>query len=71
MPNPEWCRERADACRRKAQATSNVRDRAHWLKLADDWIALGEIPFQTSLPQGREENPLAGLWRGDSRSSAP
>jgi hypothetical protein len=66
MPNPEWCRERAEACRRKAQAISNVRDRAHWLKLADDWIALSKIPFQTSLLQSREEHSLAGLWRGES-----
>ena len=66
MPNPELCRERAEACRRMAQAIPDGRDRAKWLKLADDWMALCEIPFQTCLPQSREENSLAGLWRGGS-----
>jgi hypothetical protein len=66
MPNLELCRERAEACRRKAEAIPGLRDRAQWLKLADDWMALCEIPFQALQPQGREENPLAGLWRGSS-----
>lgn len=66
MPNPERCRERAQACRLKAAAVPDGRDRAKWLKLADDWIALIEIPFQTGVLQSREENPLAGLWRGQS-----
>lgn len=65
MPNPEQCRERAQACRRKAEAMPDVRDRAKWLKLADDWMALSEIPFQT-MPKSREENPHVGLWRGGS-----
>lgn len=67
MPNPERCRERAEACRRKAEVIPDGRDRAKWLKLADDWIALSAIPFQTMIPKNREENPLAGLWRGESR----
>lgn len=66
MPNSAQCRERAEACRRTAEAVTNVRDRAKWLKLADDWIALSEVPFQTGVLQSREENPLAGLWRGQS-----
>jgi hypothetical protein len=66
MPNPERCRERAEACRRKAEAMSDVRGRAEWLKLADGWMALSEMPFQTSFPENKE-NPLAGLWRGKSR----
>lgn len=67
MPSPELCRERAEACRRKAEAIADVRDRAQWLKLADDWMALSEIPFQTTIPKRRQENPLAGLWRGERR----
>lgn len=66
MPNPELCRERAEACRRAAKAISDGRDRAKWLKLADDWMALSEIPFQAHRPQSSEENSLAGLWRGGS-----
>lgn len=66
MPNSAQCRERAEACRRRAEAVTNVRDREKWLKLADDWIALSEVPFQTGVLQSREENPLAGLWRGQS-----
>jgi hypothetical protein len=65
MPNPELCRERAEACRRTADAIPDGRDRAKWLKLADDWMALCEIPFQVRLTQNNEENSLAGLWRGD------
>jgi hypothetical protein len=67
MLDPELCRERAEACRRKAQAISDVRDRAKWQKLADDWMALSEVPFQTRVPQTADENPLAGLWRGGSK----
>jgi hypothetical protein len=66
MPNLELCRQRAEACKRKAEAIPDLRDRARWLKLADDWMVLCEIPFQTLQPQSREENPLAGLWRGSS-----
>jgi hypothetical protein len=44
-----------------------MRDRAKWLKLAADWMALSEVPFQTRSPQGGQENPLAGLWRGANR----
>lgn len=67
MPNSAQCRERAEACRRKAEAVTNVRDRAKWLKLADDWVALSEVPFQTGISQTRDERPLAGLWRGESK----
>jgi len=67
MANRELYRERAEACRRKAEAMPDVRDRAKWLKLAADWTALSEVPFQTRSPQSREENPLAGLWRGAHR----
>lgn len=67
MPNAAQCRERAEACRRQAATVPDVRDRAKWLKLADDWMALSEVPFQTGIPQTRDENPLAGLWRGRSR----
>lgn len=66
MPNTQLCRERAEACRRKAAAMADARDRAKWLKLADDWVALSEIPFQTRLSQSVAEDPLAGLWRGGS-----
>jgi len=64
MPNIELCLERAEACRRTAEVTLDARDRAKWLKLADAWMALSEVPFQARLPQSREENSLAGLWRG-------
>ena len=65
MPNRELCRERAEACRRKAEATPDARDRAKWLKLADDWMTLSEIPFQTRIPQSSEDKPIPGLWRGE------
>ncbi|HZR63050.1 MAG TPA: hypothetical protein VFA80_19060 [Xanthobacteraceae bacterium] len=67
MANRELYRERAEACRRKAEAISDARDRAKWLKLAADWMALSEVPFQTGSSQSREENPFAGLWRGAHR----
>jgi hypothetical protein len=66
MPNPELCRDRAAACKRKAEAIPDVRDREKWLKLADDWMALSKVPFQTKIPQSRNASPLAGLWRGES-----
>jgi hypothetical protein len=66
MPNPETCRERARECRRKAEGISDPRDRAHWLKLADDWIALSRIPFQSDSSINKAHDPRAGLWRGES-----
>jgi hypothetical protein len=63
MPNPERCRERSEECKRKADVVTDARDRAKWLKLADDWIALSRIPFQTDPRAHRLEDPLRGLWR--------
>jgi hypothetical protein len=64
VPDLERCRERAQECRRKAELVSDPRDRAHWLKLADDWIALSQIPFQSDLTADTTHGPQAGLWRG-------
>jgi hypothetical protein len=46
MLNPEGCRERAEECRRKAEAMSGPRDRAKWLELADEWTKLSEPKFR-------------------------
>lgn len=46
MPNLQKCNERAQECRRKAEVVSSPRDRAQWLKLAEDWMAFSRIPFQ-------------------------
>jgi hypothetical protein len=66
MPNPETCRERARECRRRAESISDPRDRAHWLKLAEDWIALSRIPFQSDSGVGQAHDSRTGLWRGES-----
>lgn len=66
MPNPEACRERARECRRRAEGISDPRDRAHWLKLAEDWIALSRIPFQSDSNVDQARIPRTGLWRGES-----
>ena len=64
MPNAERCRERSEECKRKAEAVPDARDRAKWLKLADDWIALSRIPFHTAPKVLRHGVPHRGLWRG-------
>jgi hypothetical protein len=48
MLSVEKCRERSEECKRKAEAVSDARDRAKWLKLADDWTALTRLPFHNS-----------------------
>lgn len=65
MPNPETCRERARECRRKAEVVSHPRDRAQWLKLAEDWLALSLIPFQSDSNADNPRGPQTGLWRGE------
>lgn len=64
MPNAKRCRERAEECKRKADAVSDARDRVKWLQLADDWAALSRIPFRPAPKVHRPEAPLVGLWRG-------
>jgi hypothetical protein len=49
MPNAESCRERSEECKPKADAVSDVRDRAKWLKLADDWLPLARFRFEGTL----------------------
>jgi hypothetical protein len=39
--------ERAQECPRKAEVVSHPRDRAQWLKLAEDWMAFSLIRFQS------------------------
>jgi hypothetical protein len=46
MRNTSEFQKRAEECIRKAEAAPNPADRAGWLKLAADWTALSEIPFQ-------------------------
>ncbi len=66
MPNPEMCRERARECRRRAELVSHPRDRDHWLKLAEDWMAFSLIPFQSDPNADNPRRPQSGLWRGES-----
>jgi hypothetical protein len=65
MPNLERCRERAEECRRRAEAVSHPRDRAQWVKLAEDWIALSQIPFQPDPTVDTTRVARSGLWRAN------
>jgi hypothetical protein len=38
------CRQRAQECRRKAEAASHPDDRGGWMKLAEDWTSLSTLP---------------------------
>jgi hypothetical protein len=66
--------KRAEACRKRAQALSDPRDRAQWLKLADDWITVSRMQFHTPSQHAKQEAPpraaeqqtrRIGLWRGE------
>jgi hypothetical protein len=40
--NAADCRERAEAWRRDAKRATGERDRAEWLRLADEWLKMAE-----------------------------
>ena len=63
MEYAERCRERSEACKRKAEAVSDVRDRAKWLELADGWIGLSRIPFHPGPKAHFPRTPHSGFWR--------
>ena len=65
MRSPETCRERAEECRRKAAIISDPRDRAHWLKLAEDWMILSRLPLQSVTTAYDTRVAQSGLWRGE------
>jgi hypothetical protein len=46
MSNASEYQKRAEECIRKAETAPKPADRAGWLKLAADWIALSRIRFQ-------------------------
>lgn len=74
MTSLEKCRERARKCQRKAGIMSDPRDRALWLKLAEDWMAVSRIPFQSGSTADETHGAHSGLWRGQSvgqRSNKP
>jgi hypothetical protein len=65
--------QRAEACRQRAQALSDPRDRAQWLKLADDWMTVSRMQFHTlserveedaRTPPAKQQTRRMGLWRG-------
>ena len=64
MLNAEKCRERSEECKRKAEAVSDARERAKWLKLADGWITLSRMPFHTGPKAFNQVAQHTGLWRG-------
>jgi hypothetical protein len=64
MLSPESCQERAQACRRTAEAVSDPRDRAKWLQLADEWTKLSSPRFRP-LTTANKRQPQTGLWRGE------
>ena len=67
MLSTESCRARAQECKLKAEAVHHALDRAKWLKLADDWMALTRIPFQAPDPNFRtmrKEEFDIRRWRG-------
>jgi hypothetical protein len=43
--------KRAAECAQRAQIVTRADDRARWMELAEDWIALSRVPFQR-LPEG-------------------
>jgi hypothetical protein len=47
---------------------SDVRDRTKWLKLADDWIALSQMPVHAGPKAHYPKIPHRGLWRGSGSS---
>jgi hypothetical protein len=65
MHDPERCLERAQECRRKAELMSSPRDRAHWLKLAEDWMAFSRIQFLSGSNTNKMQAPRTELWRGE------
>lgn len=40
MGDPEFYRAKADECERQAGKVTSPEDKARWLKLAADWLAL-------------------------------
>ena len=40
LTDESW--ERAEECRREAERTTNAHDKAAWLLLAEDWLALAQ-----------------------------
>ncbi len=66
--------KRAEACRTRAQTLSDPRDRAQWLKLADDWMTVSRMEFHRLPERDEEEARLwpagqqiqrIGLWRAE------
>jgi hypothetical protein len=66
--------KRAEACRKRAQTLSDPRDRAQWLKLADDWMTVSRMQFHTLPERGavdgrplpaEEQIRRIGLWRAE------
>jgi hypothetical protein len=47
-----------------AELISDPRDRAAWLKLADQWVAFSQLPLHR-MDQFR--TTPEGMWRGDVR----
>ncbi|MGB6536672.1 MAG: hypothetical protein WBF58_12005 [Xanthobacteraceae bacterium] len=74
MGNALEYEERAEACRRRAHTLSDPRDRAQWLKLADDWITVSRMQFHTlpdraaadaRLRLAGQQAGVMGLWRAE------
>jgi hypothetical protein len=55
--------ERAKRCAEQAQLVTSPADRAHWLQLASEWMAVSRIQFHR-LPPRQQRSDAYGLWRG-------
>lgn len=63
-------RDLSEYRRRKAESISHAIERTHWLELAEDWIALSQIPFYR-ISEGQDQPaPHIGSWRGELRRDA-
>lgn len=56
--------ERARRCTEQAQLVTRADDRARWLQLANEWMAISRIQFRR-LPPVERRGDASGLWRGE------
>jgi hypothetical protein len=55
--------ERAKHCAEQARLVTRADDRARWLQLANEWIAIGRLHFHRA-PSPQQRGDASGLWRG-------
>jgi hypothetical protein len=61
--------ERAKRCVEQAELVTRADDRAHWLRLASEWVAVSRIQFHR-LPPTQKRDDAYRLWRGEGLKGA-